>query len=123
MKMMKGSSSSGADYRLTRVGVGLMVVMMMVCFGSELGSAKPSDAQCQEEIRIGLNECKAVLAGITPPSAECCQRVRVTHIECVCQLISPQIAAYIDLKRAISLIQKCGRRVPRHYKCGSITTP
>ncbi|XP_062119489.1 uncharacterized protein LOC133833916 [Humulus lupulus] len=123
MKMMRGSSSSGADYRLTRGGVGLMMVMMM-CFGfwGELGSAKPSDAQCHEERRIGLNACKPVLAGI-PPSAECCQRVRVTHIECVCQVISPQIAAYIDLKRAIPLIQKCGRRVPRHYKCGSITTP
>ena len=55
----------------------VVVVTMMVCFGE---SAKPSEAECHEERRIGLNACKAVMAGI-PPSAECCQRVRVTHIE------------------------------------------
>ncbi|TYI52381.1 hypothetical protein E1A91_D12G244100v1 [Gossypium mustelinum] len=52
-----------------------------------------------------------------------CQRVRVTHLECVCPVITPKLAALIDVNRAIRLIQGCGRSVPRHYKCGSITTP
>ncbi|KAM6557362.1 hypothetical protein CsatB_004381 [Cannabis sativa] len=104
--------------------MGLMVVMMMMMmsYGVEVASAQLSNAQCHEERRIGLNACKAVLIGM-PPSAACCQRVRVTHVQCVCQVITPNLAAYIDLKRAIPLIQGCGRRVPRHFKCGSITTP
>ncbi|KAF4362533.1 hypothetical protein F8388_011360 [Cannabis sativa] len=110
--------------RLISAMASLMVVMltMMMCYGAEVASAQLSNAQCHEERRIGLNACKAVLVG-RPPSAACCQRVRVTHVQCVCQVITPKLAAYIDLKRAIPLIQGCGRRVPRHFKCGSITTP
>ncbi|KAL9433939.1 hypothetical protein AB3S75_024575 [Citrus x aurantiifolia] len=81
-----------------------------------------SAAQCKEERRIGLNECKPVLYGKLP-SPSCCERVRVSHIECVCPVITPKLAALIDVNRAIRLIEGCGRRVPRHFKCGSITTP
>ncbi|CAB4309851.1 unnamed protein product [Prunus armeniaca] len=36
----------------------------------------------------------------------------------------PKVAATIhDINRAVRLIEGCGRRVPRHFKCGSITTP
>ncbi|KAL5709522.1 hypothetical protein ACHQM5_020202 [Ranunculus cassubicifolius] len=74
--------------------------------------------QCKEERRIGLEACKSVIYGKLP-SPQCCERVRVSHVECVCPVITPKLAALVDVNRAIKLIQGCGRRVPRHYKCGS----
>ncbi|XP_021291943.1 uncharacterized protein LOC110422378 [Herrania umbratica] len=88
----------------------------------KMAGAELSDAQCKEERNLGINACKPVVYGKLP-SPECCQRVRVTHLECVCPVISPQLAALIDVNRAVRLIEGCGRRVPRHYKCGSITIP
>ncbi|TXG51237.1 hypothetical protein EZV62_023761 [Acer yangbiense] len=109
-----------------RTSVGLMVlVVVIVAVGNwevKMAGATLSAAQCKEERRIGLNECKPVLYGKLP-SPSCCERVRVSHVECVCPLVTPKLAALIDLNRAIRLIEGCGRRVPRHFKCGSITTP
>ncbi|OVA05226.1 Bifunctional inhibitor/plant lipid transfer protein/seed storage helical domain [Macleaya cordata] len=80
-------------------------------------------AECKEERRLLVNACKDVVGG-NPASAYCCQRIRVTHIiECVCPVITPKLAALIDVNRAVRIIQGCGRQVPRHFKCGSITTP
>ncbi|GKA18160.1 bifunctional inhibitor/plant lipid transfer protein/seed storage helical domain-containing protein [Tanacetum coccineum] len=84
--------------------------------------AAPTATECKEERRLGINECKNVMYGRSP-SASCCQRIRVSHVECVCPAITPKLAALIDVNRFIRLIQGCGRRVPRHFKCGSITTP
>ncbi|KAK4843676.1 hypothetical protein QYF36_011365 [Acer negundo] len=50
------------------------------------------------------------------PSLSCCERVRVSHVECVCPLVTPKLAALIDLNCAIRFIEGCGRRVPRHFK-------
>ncbi|KAF6158876.1 hypothetical protein GIB67_012293 [Kingdonia uniflora] len=77
---------------------------------------------CKEERRIGIHACTPVLYGKSP-SPECCYRVRVSHSECVCPVITPKLAALVNLNRAIRLVQGCGRTVPRHFKCGSITTP
>ncbi|KAF9625417.1 hypothetical protein IFM89_022575 [Coptis chinensis] len=81
-----------------------------------------NENQCKEERRIGINACKPVIYGKLP-TAECCERVRVSHVECVCPVITPKLAALVDVNRAIKLIQGCGRPVPRHFRCGSITTP
>ncbi|KAL1830012.1 hypothetical protein DCAR_0209412 [Daucus carota subsp. sativus] len=104
---------------------GLVVLMSLVLSGGlevKRVSAKMSAAQCKEERRIGINACKPVIYGKNP-SADCCLRVRVSHVECVCPVVTPKLAALVDLNRAIRLIQGCGRRVPRHFKCGSLTTP
>ena len=114
---MNTRESSGKYQHLLLVVVAFMGIMILCC-EVEMVSANLSDAQCHEERRVGLNACKPVLAGKLP-SAACCQRVRVTHIECVCQVITPKIAALVDINRAIRLVEGCGRRVPRHYKCGS----
>ncbi|KAA8522137.1 hypothetical protein F0562_012549 [Nyssa sinensis] len=103
----------------------IIVLLVLTVVGKwevKMASEAPSAAQCMEEKRIGLNACKSVVHGKLP-TPECCERIRVTHIECVCPVITPKLAALIDLNRAIRLIEGCGRRVPRHYKCGSITTP
>ncbi|XVE65201.1 hypothetical protein DITRI_Ditri07aG0162100 [Diplodiscus trichospermus] len=103
----------------------LVAVIMAVAGGVwevKMAGAELSAAQCKEERTLGENACKPVVYGKLP-TPECCQRVRVTHLECVCPVITPTLAALIDVNRAIRLIEGCGRRVPRHYKCGSITTP
>jgi hypothetical protein len=97
----------------------LAMVVLTMWLEVRMGSAEEiSAAQCKEERRIGINACKAVLYGKLPSPA-CCERVRVTHIECVCPDVTPKLAALIDVNRAIRLIEGCGRRVPHHFKCGS----
>ncbi|KAJ0106613.1 hypothetical protein Patl1_17699 [Pistacia atlantica] len=54
-------------------------------------------------------------------SSACCKRVRVSHLECVCPVVTAKLAALIDINRVIKLLKGCGRRVPRHFKCGCKT--
>ncbi|XP_059629690.1 uncharacterized protein LOC132272587 [Cornus florida] len=96
-----------------------MVVVLMWNAGS-VGVL--TEAQCREEMNILANACKPLLTG-NPATPFCCERVRVTHVECVCPFITPKLAALIDVNYAIKVIQGCGRQVPSHYKCGNITTP
>ncbi|XAR70555.1 hypothetical protein NMG60_11027448 [Bertholletia excelsa] len=100
----------------------VVLVAVIVIGGYEVHGEALSAAQCKEERRLGLNACKPVMYGKLPTPA-CCERVRVSHVECVCPVITPSLAALVDVNRAIRLIEGCGRKVPRHYKCGSITTP
>ncbi|KAE8055496.1 hypothetical protein FH972_012334 [Carpinus fangiana] len=103
----------------------LLLATVVLTMWSEvrMGSAEEiSAAQCKEERRIGINACKAVLYGKLPSPA-CCERVRVTHIECVCADVTPKLAALIDVNRAVRLTEGCGRRVPHHFKCGSNRQP
>ncbi|KAJ6704029.1 hypothetical protein OIU85_029908 [Salix viminalis] len=100
----------------------LLVLAVLGIWGGNRADAILSAAQCKVERRVGLNACKPVIYGKNPSPA-CCERVRVSHVECVCPVVTPKLAALVDLNRAIRLIEGCGRRVPRHYKCGSITTP
>ncbi|XWS62061.1 hypothetical protein CRYUN_Cryun07bG0178600 [Craigia yunnanensis] len=103
----------------------MVLVMAAVAGGMwevKMAGAAPSAAQCKEERSLAVNACKPVIFGKLP-SPECCQRARVTHFECVCPNVTPKLAAMVDLKRILRLIEGCGRKVPRHYKCGSITTP
>lgn len=99
---------------------GLMMLVGLIMLGSMVsgGSGRMSKAQCKEERRVGINACKPVLNG-KQPSAACCRQVRVSHIECICPVITPKLAALIDVKQAVQAIQRCGRRLPRHFKCGS----
>ncbi|KAL3499747.1 hypothetical protein ACH5RR_038840 [Cinchona calisaya] len=100
----------------------IMIVLFLCVCTNNIASAAPSGAKCKLERKLVINACKAVLYG-KPPSADCCGRIRVTDIQCVCAVITPKLAALIDLNRTIRIVQGCGRRVPRHFKCGSITTP
>ncbi|XP_010912869.1 uncharacterized protein [Elaeis guineensis] len=103
--------------------VALMLVLVVVAAAAVIPvHAGMSPAACKAERRVGINACKAVLYGQLP-SPQCCERVRVSHVECVCPLVTPKLAALVDVDRAIRLIEGCGRRVPHHFKCGSLTTP
>ena len=96
----------------------LLLAVLSMLLEVKPANADPTAAQCKEERSVGLNACKPVVYG-RPPSPECCERIRVTHVECVCPLITPKLAALIDVNRVIRVIEGCGRRVPRHFKCGS----
>ncbi|KAJ0037919.1 hypothetical protein Pint_23204 [Pistacia integerrima] len=75
-------------------------------------------AECKEERRLLVDGCKSLLIR-KPPSGYCCERLRVTHVNCVCPIITPQLAALIDVNYAVKVVQGCGRQVPRLFKCGS----
>ncbi|XP_024176377.1 uncharacterized protein LOC112182160 [Rosa chinensis] len=85
-----------------------------------MGDTTPS--QCKEEKKLLVDACKAVVTG-SDPSAYCCQRLRVTHVECVCPYVTPKLANLLNVPRIIKQIEGCGRTVPHNFKCGSITTP
>ena len=111
---MKGGKSCG-------VMVVLVVVLVVGMWEVKTSSAAPSAAECKEETRLAIKACKPVVYG-KDPSPACCERARVTHVECVCPLITPKLAALIDVNKAVRVIEGCGRKVPRHYKCGSMST-
>ncbi|PHT96163.1 hypothetical protein T459_04045 [Capsicum annuum] len=98
----------------------MLVILTLVInsFEVKFANAKMSESACKEERRIGVNACKPVLYGKVP-SPKCCERIRLTHIECVCSVITPKLAALVDIKAAVRIVEGCGRRVPRNYKCGS----
>ncbi|XP_022737831.1 uncharacterized protein LOC111290680 [Durio zibethinus] len=99
----------------------LVVVVIVGVFEVPMARAV-SPSECKEEQRLLVLECKPVILGRSP-SANCCQRIRVTHWECVCPSVTPKLAALIGVERTIKQIEGCGRSVPHHFKCGSITTP
>lgn len=108
----------GAQKFTVFAAVAVALVMMILVQGAAPAEAALSAAACKAERRAGINACKPVLYGMLP-SAQCCERVRVTHLECVCPIITPKLAALINVDRAVRLVQGCGRRVPHHFKCGS----
>ncbi|CAA6660151.1 unnamed protein product [Spirodela intermedia] len=71
----------------------VLAVVLVLVVSVALGGATPAWAelrasQCERETTLGLNACRQLLFGL-PPSKECCQRIRVTRLECVCPLITP----------------------------------
>ncbi|KAL9665102.1 hypothetical protein QQ045_020512 [Rhodiola kirilowii] len=95
----------------------LAMVVLMADMGTNVATATAVD--CKQMRRLGINACKPLLWG-QDPSAECCYRIRITPEYCVCPVVTPKLAALVtDLGKAIRIIESCGRRVPRHHKCGS----
>ncbi|CAH1453848.1 uncharacterized protein LOC111911393 [Lactuca sativa] len=100
----------------------ILVIILIAMMFLAMTCAAQTAAECKEERRLAVNACRNVLTGSLPSSA-CCQRARVSHAACICPAITPKVAALVDINRFVKLVEGCGRRVPRHYKCGSITTP
>ncbi|KAI7743403.1 hypothetical protein M8C21_014030 [Ambrosia artemisiifolia] len=103
----------------------MMVAMMVLLAVSGLNASRagPSVAQCHQEKQLAVSACGSVLQG-GRPSVECCHRVRVTHAKCICPDVTPELINIVGgVNRAIRLVKSCGRKVPHHFKCGSVTTP
>nr|GFD10978.1 bifunctional inhibitor/plant lipid transfer protein/seed storage helical domain-containing protein [Tanacetum cinerariifolium] len=99
-----------------------LVIVLMVMMLLAMASAGPNARQCKKERSLALNACKSVMYGRLP-SASCCQRVRVTHAKCICPVITAKLVALVNVDLLTKLITGCGRKVPRRFKCGSLTTP
>ncbi|XVF87904.1 hypothetical protein PTKIN_Ptkin19aG0005700 [Pterospermum kingtungense] len=98
----------------------VLVLGVVVCV-LEVPTARAgmlSPIQCKKKQRLLVAACGAVMFGHTP-SSECCERVRATHVYCVCPAITPKLAALLGVERTIKQIEGCGRTVPRNFKCGS----
>ncbi|XP_010543644.1 PREDICTED: uncharacterized protein LOC104816486 [Tarenaya hassleriana] len=80
------------------------------------------ESYCRAQRRVLVNACKRLLLRLTP-NAECCDRLRKTPTRCVCPIVTPQMAALIDVNYVVGVIRSCGRRVPHGFKCGSLTAP
>ncbi|CAM8880629.1 unnamed protein product [Rhodiola kirilowii] len=99
--------------------------LAMALLVAELGtvSAAPTAARCRQLRRLGINACKPVMLG-AQSSSDCCYRIRVTPLECVCSDVTPAVAVMVmNFPRFYEVIRNCGRQIPRHYRCGSVTTP
>ncbi|GKV45511.1 hypothetical protein SLEP1_g52583 [Rubroshorea leprosula] len=103
-------------------GILALVLVLMAVFHAPIVKGDMNPSQCKEERRLLVNACWPVIFGRNP-SSYCCQRVGVTHVECVCPVVTPKLAALIGVERTIKQIESCGRTVPHNFKCGSITTP
>nr|XP_043627244.1 uncharacterized protein LOC122598822 [Erigeron canadensis] len=99
-----------------------LAIVLMLMMLLAMVSAAPNARQCKKERSLALNACKSVMYG-RPPSSYCCQRIRVSHTKCICSVITPKVAALVNAHRFLKLIEGCGRRVPHHFKCGSLTLP
>lgn len=96
----------------------LILFMLISSFTLEMVAA---ESYCQAQRRVTRNAC-AMLAFFQPPSDECCLRIRMIPMRCVCPLITPQIAARVTprkLNYGIGVIRQCGRPVASGTKCGS----
>ncbi|GKV45512.1 hypothetical protein SLE2022_021830 [Rubroshorea leprosula] len=103
-------------------GILALMLVLMGVFQPLVVKGDLNPSECKEERRLLVNACRPVIFGRSP-SPDCCQRVRVMHVECVCPVVTPKLAALIGVERTIKQIEACGRTVPHHFKCGSITTP
>ncbi|XP_022965228.1 uncharacterized protein LOC111465144 isoform X2 [Cucurbita maxima] len=110
----------GMGMGMKRWGLVLTVAVVMAVAVGEVAAL--TAAQCKAERDMAVKECLPVVFG-SNPSPACCQRARVSHTECICPAVTPKLMTYVDPNRAIRLIESCGRKVPRHFKCGSYTTP
>lgn len=103
------------------VMAGVVVLSMIWCNIIEKAGAEMDPTECKEEMKLAVNACKPVLYRRSL-SSECCENVRVIHVECVCPYVSPQVASIIrffGLNYVVKKIEGCGRAVPHNFTCGS----
>ncbi|PWA80818.1 hypothetical protein CTI12_AA193540 [Artemisia annua] len=99
-----------------------LVVVLTFMMLLAMADAGPNARQCKKERSLVLNACKSVMYGRLP-SSYCCQRIRVTHTKCICPIMTPKVVALVNVNRFTKLVEGCGRRIPRHFKCGSLRIP
>ncbi|KAK1419019.1 hypothetical protein QVD17_28175 [Tagetes erecta] len=95
-----------------------LAIVLMLMMLLAMAHAGPSAAQCKIERSLALNACKSVMYGRLP-SPSCCKRVRVSHVKCICPVLTPKVVALVNINSFVKLIEGCGRRFPHNFKCGS----
>lgn len=93
----------------------LILLMMISIFTLDQAAG---ENYCHAQRRVLIGACKMLLLRQSP-TVECCRRIRLTPIWCVCPSVTPQRAALIDVNYAVGVIRQCGRPIARGTKCGS----
>ncbi|KAL1195208.1 hypothetical protein V5N11_029120 [Cardamine amara subsp. amara] len=57
------------------------------------------------------------------PSEHCCTLVRVIGMDCICEVVTKEMAAAIDMKKLVSVAATCGRPLAPGSQCGSYQVP
>ncbi|PON92471.1 Bifunctional inhibitor/plant lipid transfer protein/seed storage helical domain containing protein [Trema orientale] len=115
---MRTNSSSVILLSLART-ILVVVVAVIVVVAPPVAKADTSPEQCREERNKLVNDCRPVVLQGQNPSADCCQQVRVIHVECICPFVTPKFANLINAARTVKQIRGCGRNLPHNFKCGS----
>ncbi|XP_062087160.1 uncharacterized protein LOC133793953 [Humulus lupulus] len=95
----------------------VIVVVLVVVMPPPMAKAV-TPSECKEERRQLVNECRPMIFGENP-SSDCCECLRVVHVECVCPNLTPKIAILINVQRTAKQIRSCGRNYPHNLKCGT----
>ncbi|KAG5227680.1 hypothetical protein OIU78_009247 [Salix suchowensis] len=59
----------------------------------------------------------------TDPSPECCNVIKTLDVPCVCQHVTDDIQAVIDMAKVAHVAQYCGIPLAHGTTCGSFTIP
>ncbi|ERN05098.1 hypothetical protein AMTR_s00053p00148710 [Amborella trichopoda] len=97
--------------------VGFLMVLVMAMF--ESGTAGTG---CQNDLQALMTSCLPYVTKTgpqIPPSAACCSAVVVANMPCVCNYVTKEVEALIDIQKVIFVAQSCKRPLPSGTKCGS----
>jgi hypothetical protein len=100
----------------------LLAMVVLTVWEARMGSAALlSTAECKEEVDMLTKECILSIRHKTNASPRCCELVRASHAQCVCPkaTLTESMILEFHLVDAIRFVERCGLRVPLHFKCGS----
>ncbi|KAE8680315.1 Transcription factor bHLH52 [Hibiscus syriacus] len=93
-------------------------IVLRQCFGGSKLHRRFDSDQLQTGA-VAAGECMKNGVVGAHSSSDCCERVRLSHVECACASVTPKLASLLGVDRTIKQIEGCGRIVPRNFKCGS----
>ncbi|CAK9169855.1 unnamed protein product, partial [Ilex paraguariensis] len=78
----------------------VLLGMTMVILGEvtmvHANGGQLSPSQCNSERQLLTNACRPVVFG-QPATPVCCQRVRISHFECICPMFTPKLASILGV--------------------------
>ena len=94
---------------MKQVGVTLMVVMVVVLSTVEL----PHMAEAVTCDPMALSPCAGAISSSSPPSNECCQKLKEQK-SCLCGYIkNPSLGPYVNSPGAKKVLSSCGIALPK----------
>ncbi|CAA7062532.1 unnamed protein product [Microthlaspi erraticum] len=94
----------------------------MLLWSSQI-EGKPCDSS-GIEVLIGCIE--SIDKEIKPPPTPaegCCVGLRYIGMKCVCEVITKEVEATVDMQKLVKLATYCGRPLAPHTQCGSYLVP
>lgn len=95
-----------------------LVVLMILLSASQI-----QGTTCNGLGSVALLGCPEAIDWNMPnpprPSEHCCTLIRVIGMDCVCEVITKEMAAAIDMQKLISVAATCGFPFAPGSQCGS----